>query len=520
MKKRVLSYFLVCLMLNVEAQDFIQQSPALTDYPYEFKFKFNLGLSYSSTSLCPIGYPSYFQTLMGSTPTNYSGSLSGDLQATTTFLEHGDGTFSMEESGIHKYQSPNSLIFPVSFKLTGLYDDDPRPPRHRMAIPVTLSPMVFPPVDNKLPPGEKLDMPKVLDNGRKVGIFANINSVLAGDTMIFVLTYKLDTPLPSNSYLKFYFNNIDAFKPLVLGTTSLAKYTYGSYSMPFVRPYFGENVTIDNALITNRFKNGLKIENLVADTTEHHIFITMVPVDGLSRENYMGTDASSSSSNKLATSADPEIITVDTRVELYDGNGNLVQDDETKYPISDKSHDPNYIEMYPRCLTTPKKSEKIKVHIHCQNIGLGEAKEVTIKVGLPGGIKTSDIVLPSCKAKADRSVNVVWDCLSDPDSLIVKINMSSSITLDGLKAPLYFTDTKTMADVWFTFHTNPTVPNLLTSAANIYFTNFDGSVNKPVATNLDFVQYSECCNCKSKQQSCACNEKRSRLWRWLFCKKC
>jgi hypothetical protein len=512
---------MVWLSFHGQAQDFQLPSPNLSVTGLsEFSFKFDLGLTPQYPSLYQYGYPPYFMTLMGSTPTNYSATLSDDMKATTIFLEFGDGTFSMKQEDSHIYQSVNSLIYPLSYKLTGLYDDDPRPPRHRMLIPVTPSQMIFPPAYSKLPVGEKLNMQQILDVGKNVGIFANINSVLARDTMIFVLTYKLDIPLASNSYLKFYFNNIDAFESIVLGTTSLARYSYGSYSMPFVRPYFGENVTIDNALNTNGFKNGLKIENLVADSTEHHIFITMVPVQGLSRENQLDADVSGSSSTKLATNTDPVIITADTRVELYNGNGNLVQADEKNYPISDKSHDPNYIEMYPRCLSTPKKNEKIKVHVHCQNIGLGEAKEVTIKVGLPGGIKTFDIDQSSWKAKADRAVNVTWDCTTNPDSLIVKINMSSPITLDGLKAPLYFTDTKTMADIWFTFHTNPGVPNLLTAAANIYFTNFNNSVNIPVATNVDFVQYSECCNCKSKQQGCGCKGKRGWFWRWLFCKKC
>ncbi len=484
------------LMLHQLNAQVISFSP-VSGFPAKFTVGFNLGTAAPASDFFPTHISTY------SSSSAYSPSVSSP--ATSTFLEFGDGNFTRSENEVHDYAGST---YPILAKLTSVYDEDPRPPRHRpVARPTAVATTV------SSPGNTALTMPTILATGKSVAISSNVYSILANDTMIFVVTYKLagkeNQKLPP--HIIFSYNNVNAFN--VISITGSVNQS--SLTIPLVRPHFGETVS-NLSSSASGFSNSIKIAGLDTDGAEHHVFITLAPLANLSKESVSPSFAS----------IDAPDVTADVAVQLYNGSNTPMQSDVLKLPIMDKSHDPNFVEIFPKCLLLPKKAGELKFHVRCQNIGFGKAKKVVMKVGLPGGMKPSDIIVASTKDEAPHGVKGVWD-FSDPDSLIVRFDLtsfsagSSSFTLEGIAGSNdYMNDKNTMAEIWFNIKTNNLVPNLLVSAASIYFTNEDHTVNPAVRTDFDFAQYRECCDCKPDKNRCDKNKKRCKLWRWLFCKKC
>ena len=179
-------------------------------------FKFNLGANSPTAK-----YPPHISSF-SSTSSTGSNTISYANPATATFVELGDGNFSFDENFNHTY-SGGSLIYPISYKATAVYDDDPRPPRHKMDMPAG--------VNLTTGPAHNLTMHGILDDKQHIKLTPNINSVLAKDTMIFIITYKLDLN-SEGAYIKFAYNNFDVFNKIVNPADLIVD---GTNQMPFFR---------------------------------------------------------------------------------------------------------------------------------------------------------------------------------------------------------------------------------------------------------------------------------------------
>lgn len=429
---------------------------------------------------------------------------------TLILLEFGDGTFTFSNSETHNY---NNTVhkYGVLMKTTGVYDPDKRPPRATIETASTFSTLynsrsattVFPVTSYAT-----ASMPSaVITNLAKVLVQPNINSLVADDTMIFILTYKLDS-LDIGRIINFNYNNSDFFIPLKGGEEIV---DVGN-SVPFIRFFQNELISYQNE--GKEYLNNIVIENLAKDGQEHNIFITLVPRPDLRME-----DLPQTKENKNTEVLDENKLTANIQADLLDKDGNVLETSKNELEVMDDSHDPNYIRILPKCLPFPKKEIKeLRFHAHCQNIGLGDAVTVKMSIALPYGLKPSDIY--DTKVKLPQGVAASW-AVGTLDSLVYTFYRASDKSLNGIKNnPLWLNDPNTMGDVWFKLKTNSSVNNVLETQASIVFSNRDSSVNDPVLTNIDRTAFSACCSCKSKTEKCGCDKKKSKIWKWLFCRRC
>ncbi len=443
-----------------------------------------------------------------------SGTLSNTNQATVVFIEFGDGTFSFKNIETHAFNVIDHK-YDLFTKATGLYDPDTRPPRATVTsfnglYNATTNPN---PVFSSSAYARGTMSPGLLNGSQKILVQPNINSLVAGDTMIFIVTYKLDS---SDSLRKIFFNynNDDFFEPLTGSANELIDKAIGTLigKVPYIRFFQDETFTYQNGAAG--YNNRITINNLLNDGEEHNIFITLVP-----RHELNMRDMSQLKEKNGVPVLDESKLTANIRADLVDNAGTVTDTSKNELEVRENSHDPNYVSILPKCLPFPKTTVyTMQVHAHCQNIGFGPAIDVRMAIAMPQGLNSADIY--DTIFKLPLNVIATWD-LTNPDSVIVKFIRSPNDPLVGIGSnPMWLNDPNTMGDVWFKIKTNPSVNNVLQTQASIVFWNTDSSFNPAVLTNVDEASFSACCNCKKASDNCGCNKKKSRFWKWLFCKKC
>jgi hypothetical protein len=333
------------------------------------------------------------------------------------------------------------------------------------------------------------------------------------DTMIFVITYRVSQP---GKELLFLFNDnssINAFESISLGQ-SMADTNSGLIAK-YVRLYSGENeiaipLTPDGKnerRKNNGFVNCVTITGLNADDSEHNVFITLVPKEGI-----------------LARGLSETIVKA-----VIPGEKEPITKSDT-LPISNISHDPNYITVKPTCLVFPKAGKVLDYHVHFQNTGAGEASRVTVTVKIPPGVNMStDISYHTPNSTATFYQLSNGNCQNGPpymnsggDSLLFEFVKNSGLncTLEGMgSTSTCMCNEKTIGDFWFTIKTNNQMPDILLAQASIVFYNTDPlhPSNAAIITNVAVSQFRECCDCNKSCNPCS---KRKGFWKWLFCKKC
>ncbi|MBK8611389.1 MAG: hypothetical protein IPL84_15980 [Chitinophagaceae bacterium] len=437
-------------------------------------------------------------------------------QATAMFVEFGDGTFSFLSDGPHQFYTafPNRN---VTAKATGVYGGGGPPPKFQSymvgdgCLLSTNSLNTSYSYSTYVPMG-------ILEGDERIEITPNIGSVVAKDTMIFVLTYKLKLKESAKTLL-FLYNDQDAFE-VVNKADQMEPDLTTTLTSPFVRAYSGEAETDVDASATvatvrkvnSQYNNALAFNLLKADTLEHNIFITLIPREGL-----VGKDLS------------------ETFVKAYLIGENNGETDTAAalapLPILNLSHDPNYITVKPACLTFPKAGKQLEYHVHFQNTGPGSASLVRVAVKIPGNVDMNTDIsfsppphhpLQFYKVlKGKLSSNCLWP-YGNPslDSLIFVFEKDmGDCTLDGMNpAPTCMCKDSTMGDFWFTINATNQMPDILLAQASIVFVNSaDGMPNDPIITNTAISQFRECCECKKSCDPC---KNKKGLWKWLFCDKC
>jgi hypothetical protein len=426
---------------------------------------------------------------------------------TVAFVEFGDGTFSFLPDGPHEFFQTN-LNHNVTTKVTGIYSGGGPPPHYQLAAKVS---------GFGNPPYKPM---QILKNGARIAITPNIGSVVAEDTMIFVLTYKMAAN-ERGKRLLFLFNDnvVSAFKQVNMNQ-QMESDPNTHYPSPFVRLHANEGeMAISSGsseeIIKNidyRYGNALAFNSLPIDTLEHNIFITLIPQQGL---------VSSGLSETLVKA----YIVGEKRNEM----GNTVLDTVStteKLPIFNLSHDPNYITVKPVCLTLPKAGKKLEYLVHFQNTGPGAASKVIVSVKLPGNVNVNtDIYFPAnfykiLKGRLALSSSSHYSNASG-DSLVFEFekDIAADCTLDGM-APTAtcMCNDSTMGDLWFTINTTNLMPDMLLAQASIvFYNNADSLPNDPIITNTAISQFRECCECKKACDPC---KNKKGLWKWLFCDKC
>jgi hypothetical protein len=427
-------------------------------------------------------------------------------KATAVFIEFGDGTFSFLPRGTHNFYTafPNRSIIT---KTTGVYGGGGKPPAHSIESQISIS--------ESAPYVQMNNLPVLIQNG--LAITPNIGSVLAKDTMIFVVTYKAQ---PKYNTLLFLFNdniNISAFKNIIVGQkiqdpNSLIK-------EPVLRTYSSETevgipgtgpVSVARGQ-NNQFANCLAINILNHDGNEHNIFITLIPKDGLLTTSLSETMVKA----MLVGSAEGKGGNIDT-ISVVD-----------TLPVVDAAHDPNYITVSPNCLLLPKVGKELQYHLHFQNTGPGRASKVKVNIKIPGPVNlSSEITYKSNYYKLNNginnSLNPYSNSAGDGLEFVFVKKSSTSCTLEGMgtpPSPNCICNESTIGDLWFTIKTNNQMPDILLAQASIVFYNSDAAQNPnpPIITNTAVAQFRQCCDCNN---SCdPCKNKKS-FWKWLFCKKC
>jgi hypothetical protein len=429
--------------------------------------------------------------------------------AVACFVEFGDGTFSFLPNGTHTFlNSPTRRG--VIAKASGVYGGGGRPPSHAAA-----------PNSPIIPSTAAYASMNILPTGKNIGVMPNIGSVVQKDTMIFVVTYKVDEGLPIKNLLLFF--NDSVTNPTFKNVSFNSTYSIGE-TINFVRTYKNE---IETAILTpnantvrssqSQYGNSIFITNLKKGS-EYNIFITLIPND-----NLIASDASNTKIKAVLFDS----ITIAPKSGSLPVVINQTEATDT-LPILALSHDPNYITVEPVCMLLPKEDKQVKYHLHFQNTGVGAASSVKVAIKMPEGVNiATDISFRSgtawYKLKNGIAINPP-KANATGDSLILEFEKDGTAgricTLDGMAAtPTCLCDEGTIGDAWFTLKTKATSPDILLAQASIVFFNNDSthSANAPIITNTAVTQFRQCCDCNKTCDPC---KNKKRFWRWLFCKKC
>lgn len=429
-------------------------------------------------------------------------------KATVCFIEFGDGAFSFLPSGTHNFNPAFSTNQTIITKVTGVYGGGGKPPSHVAAkFPGITAAAAYTPMN-------------ILSAGQEVLITSNIGSVVANDTMIFVITYKTGN---INSSLLFLLNDygtnsIFENSKLSVGANFNDIHT-GVSNVNFVRTYAGEihQPSLSASANTvrtnyNSFSDYIYVDGLKADNQEHNIFVTLIP-----------------KANILSTSTPQTNVKAVLIKPAQKGGTNSILETENNLPIQNLSHDPNYITVKPACMLLPKANHSLDYHLHFQNTGEGAAAEVRVAVKVPYGVDfVNDISYPSAswyvvvnglQMNGTPFENATHDSLIfDFKPKTVPLSASTGVTLSGVgTSETFLSNTETMGDVWFTIKTKSTSPDILLAQASIVFYNQNGTINNPILTNTAVSQFRECCDCKKECDPC---KNKRKFWQWLFCKKC
>lgn len=414
------------------------------------------------------------------------------------WIEYGDGQFTTSPETEHFFYRNTKTTFPFMLvKATGIYDQGGKPPKHSTKPVSSL-------LGDKMSPGNI-----VFDNTNEdVRITPNVFDVMAGDTMMVALTYRKPANAPRGLYRLLFFYNSKGiiFEPINPdGRYPLRNEEGQRIAVPYVRTHNGELAVAPDRLpqpayeqYRDRFRSsGYLVFNIeLNDDNEHHIFLTMVPRHDLKGgENYK---------------ADMDAILLPP-----DNSPPKAFNHSSRLLGSLASHDPNWQEVFPKCIVLPKANQEMKHHVHFQNTGAGPAKRVKVKTAYPTGLAGNDITVtgwaiggvrnnPNYQLNIDRSSadSIVFEFIYNPAN-------TGKVLYGAAELPDAPVNAKTMGDIYFTCKAKPGTPNTMNSGTSIYFDD-----NEAVKTEEAKVEFKKCCDCDKD-----CRQK-SKFMKWLLCKEC
>lgn len=414
------------------------------------------------------------------------------------WIEYGDGQFTTSPETEHYFYRNERTAFPFMLvKSTGIYEQGGKPPKHTTKPVGSL-------LGDRITPGNI-----VLENGNEdVRITPNVFDILPGDTMMLALTYRKPATAPRGLYrLLFFYNNngMNIFEPVKPDGRYPLKGEDGQrIAVPYVRLHNGEEPVSPDRLpqpvyeqYRDRFRSsGYLVFNIqLDDNNEHHIFLTMVP-----RHDLKGSENYAAAMDALLLPPD------NSPPKMYNYTSRL---------SSLASHDPNWQEVFPKCIVLPKTGQEMKHHIHFQNTGAGPARRVKVKTAYPGGLTGNDITVtgwaiggvrnnPNYQLNIDRSLadSIVFEFIYNPAN-------TGKVLYGAAELPDAPVNAKTMGDIYFSCKAKPGTPNTMNSATSIYFDD-----NEAVKTEEAKVEFKKCCDCDKD-----CKQK-GKFWKWLLCKEC
>jgi hypothetical protein len=416
------------------------------------------------------------------------------------WVEYGDGQFTTSPESEHSFFNNEQSNCPFMIvKSTGIYDKGGKPPKHSA---------------QKVPPGARGSKPAtgnlvLYNEDESVRITPNIFDVAGGDTMMMALTYRRPRGAPNGLYRLLFFYNVDdmpVFEPLkVDGRYKVYDNNGQPVMIPNIRTHYGEQLIAPRELpdaLYQQYKKDFKSAGYLVfnvtlnDDRERNLFITLIP------------KGNAGASANLAAGMNLEIITPDNKSKKF-GYASRVLGKLA-------SHDPNWQDVVPKCIKLPKTGQEMKHHIHFQNTGLGPARKVMVRTAIPTGLTAADIEVtgwsiagernnPNFQLKVDRSRpdSVSFEFSYDPRS--TRIVLYGAVDLPD--APV---NPKTMGDIYFTCRAKPGTPPIMFSGTAIYF-----DENEAVKTEPANVEFKKCCDCDKD-----CDQYKSKLAKWLFCKDC
>ena len=416
------------------------------------------------------------------------------------WIEYGDGQFTTSPETNHQFYQNNKSSFSMMLaKSTGIYAQGSRPPKQTARSVSSLA-------GSQIMPGNIV----FADNtSESIHITPNVFDVVPGDTMMVALTYRKPERAPAGLYRLLFFYNYEGnvFEPMKpLNVYPLREDNGQPVAVPYVRTHNGEQLVGTDGLpediylqYRNRFKtSGYLIFNMqLDDNREHHIFLTMMPRKDIS------------AGENLLPVMDAVLLPPDkSPPRVYNHTSRLASDLA--------SHDPNWQEVYPKCIVLPKKNQEMKHQIHFQNTGAGPARKVTVKTSLPTGLTGNDINVTGWAIGGVRNnplytLNVIRTAL---DSIVFEFiydpNSTGKVLYGAAELPDAPVNAKTMGDIYFTCKAKPGTPNTMKSGTSIYFDN-----NEAVKTEETKVEFKKCCDCEKD-----CKKYKSKFLKWLLCKEC
>lgn len=296
-------------------------------------------------------------------------------------------------------------------KLSGIYG---RPPRRE---PVSTGVMR---TDDELisnRPNDFTPQP-LISAATGLKISSNIWDIAPDDPMIFVLTYKIPDTSRMNS-LSFTYNRDEngnpkeIFIPVKPGAEELIKRldSEDQNSIRAIRCYGREIAVADEA------NAAIYFNKLVKDGREHHIFISLLPLDDLEAKQ----------STQLQLSAFEADFTGPALLEKPAAA-------QTQTLLSTaSSHDPNSIDVWPGCFDSSAAPLSLSYSVRFQNLGRNKANKIKVEVMLGDHIDMRTIRnisvycrgLPVGKTPRPRQVNFpgpIYSYVITGQSIIFTIN--------------------------------------------------------------------------------------------------
>ena len=261
--------------------------------------------------------------------------------------------------------------------IVGHYDTI-KPPKGLFAMPfISNTSADFPP-QVKLAPG------------KRIGFNFSDSSVVIGDTMTLVITYKPDT---SRNYVVvfFYNENNTLGKPFTEITNTGLTYPFADgtanrvRTVNAIRTWSGENPTLNIDQVPAMIKSTLQAN---PDNFNNAVYFNIPNNINLEERNIFFSLVSPQNPALLGA-----VAKLKARLIGYNPATNTVDVNEPvslNLPIGLFASDPNSITTSPHCLnerSTSPYGKPVQYDIHFQNVGDGPAKKVEIEVFIPEGIQ-------------------------------------------------------------------------------------------------------------------------------------